>query len=70
MTCSCDEEGDESGVRELVGKIGLVKYLEYSCGSGQHYPDDPMIGVRFRDGEVRELWKDELAMIPSDGSVR
>jgi len=60
VTCSCDEQGDASGIRALVGKFGVVKYLEYSCGSGQYFPDDPMVGVRFRDGEVRELWKDEL----------
>jgi hypothetical protein len=65
---SCDEQGDASGVRELVGRFGVVKYLEYSCGSGQHYPDDPMVGVRFRDGGVRELWKDELSSVGVVGS--
>lgn len=47
-----------------VGKRGRVRYLEYSCGCGQRFPDDPMIGVEL-DGRVEEFWRDELAMVPS-----
>jgi hypothetical protein len=61
VTGCCDSEGEAVGIPELIGKFGVVKYLEYECGSGQHFPDDPMIGVRFRDGQIRELWKDEVA---------
>jgi hypothetical protein len=55
----CDDVGLECGYGEFVGQRGVVEYLEYSCGSGQHFPDDPMVGVRIGDLVV-ELWKDEL----------
>ncbi len=58
---------DIHDVSGFVGKIGVVQYLEYSCGCGQSYPDDPMIGVTFPDGRREEFWKEELAAI---GSLR
>lgn len=54
-------------VSHYVGRFGLVKYLEYECGSGQQYPDDPMIGVRFRDGSVEEFWREELCRAGTAG---
>lgn len=56
-------------VRRLVGLRGRVKYLEYSCGCGQSYPGDPMIGVDFGGGVVEELWREELAATPAGGLV-
>lgn len=44
----------------LVGQTGTVLYLEYSCGSGQSYPHDPMIGVRLDGGVEQEFWPEEL----------
>ena len=44
----------------LLGKWGFVHYFEYSCGCGQSYPQDPMIGVRFLDGTLYEFWREEL----------
>ena len=41
-------------------KSGLIVYLEYTCGCGQRFPEDPMIGVEFKDGTVEEFWKEEL----------
>jgi CarS bacterial SH3 domain len=38
---------DETGNPRFLRRIGIVKFLEYSCGCGQTYPDDPMIGVDF-----------------------
>ena len=67
VTGACDEVGRDCGIDELAGQCGIVKYLEYDCGSGQHFPDDPMVGVRFRDGGVRELWKDEVVLVPASG---
>ena len=50
----------------VVGLSGTVIHLEYSCGSGQTFPDDPMIGVRLDDGEKQEFWAEELsAEIPA-----
>ena len=43
-----------------IGQTGVVEYLEYSCGCGQTYPDDPMIGVRLDDHTIREFWHEEL----------
>jgi len=43
-----------------IGKVGRVDYLEYSCGSGQTFPGDPMIGVVFDGGGREEFWPEEL----------
>ena len=46
-------------VSALVGCVGRVVYLEYSCGCGQAYPHEPMIGVAFRTpGVCEELWEE------------
>lgn len=47
-------------VAEFIGEYGVVEYLEYECGSGQHFPDDPMIGVLFRDERREEFWSEEI----------
>jgi hypothetical protein len=53
---------DFSASKNLVGKIGTVKFFEYSCGCGQSYPCDPMIGVCIGN-KIREFWKEELSLI-------
>ena|SRR5258708_35879653 len=57
VTRGTDETFDPS----YKGRVGIVEYLEYGCGCGQSYPQDPMIGVRFR-GDVDEFWREELAL--------
>lgn len=52
---------DDAASPEHIGKTGRVTYLEYSCGCGQSYPDDPMIGVELAGGKVEEFWREELA---------
>lgn len=42
------------------GELGVVAYLEYECGCGQTFPNDPMIGVLFEDGKTEEYWIEEL----------
>jgi hypothetical protein len=65
VTCSTEpDDGGHTDVLEYVGRTGVVEYLEYSCGCGQTYPGDPMIGVRFSDGTMQELWKEELQAAP------
>jgi hypothetical protein len=49
-------------VGEFVGRTGVVEHLEYECGCGQHYPGDPMVGVRFADGDLQEFWREELSL--------
>jgi hypothetical protein len=39
---------------------GIIVYFEYSCGCGQNFPDDPMIGVEFGNDLIEEFWKEEL----------
>jgi hypothetical protein len=46
-----------------IGRAGVVAHLEYSCGCGQTFPEDPMIGVRFPEGELEEFWKEELSLL-------
>jgi hypothetical protein len=53
---------DETADDDLFGCQGSVVYFEYSCGCGQTFPDDPMIGVRFGD-RTTEFWKEELAEV-------
>ena len=55
---------DDTGEVSFLGKSGTVEYLEYSCGCGQSFPEDPMIGVRFPDGKLEEFWRDELKTRP------
>lgn len=43
-----------------LGLHGEVKHLEYECGCGQTYPEDPMIGVLLETGEEQEFWQGEL----------
>ncbi len=51
---------DETFNIKFSGQEGIVKYLDYDCGCGQTYPNDPMIGVEFTGGEKEEYWKEEL----------
>src|SRR5258707_15358938 len=52
---------DFAASKALVGKVGTVEYFEYSCGCGQTYPGDPMIGVRITK-VTHEFWKEELSL--------
>jgi hypothetical protein len=51
---------DDTANRSYLFKRGVVEYFNYSCGCGQTYPGDPMIGVRFASGEIEEFWREEL----------
>jgi hypothetical protein len=51
---------DETANSSYLRKRGVVEYFNYSCGCGQTYPGDPMIGVRFADGKIEEFWREEL----------
>lgn len=44
-----------------IGKAGRVDYLNYDCGCGQKWPEEPMIGVVLDDGTEEEFWPEELA---------
>lgn len=54
---------DGTGNKKLLGKIGRIVYFEYSCGCGQSYPVDPMIGILFDNGILEEFWKEELTKV-------
>ena len=53
---------DETADSDLIDHCGVVTFFEYSCGCGQSYPSDPMIGVRF-GRRVAEFWKEELTLV-------
>ena len=53
----------------LVGSVGRVVHLEYGCGCGQRYPDDPMIGVELAGGIVEEFWRHALATAGAAGGA-
>jgi len=53
---------DSTGEQKLLGKTGTVEFFEYSCGCGQSYPKNPMIGVRIAKA-THEFWKEELFLI-------
>lgn len=54
---------DETFDGRYLRKTGNVVHLEYSCGCGQSYPGDPMIGVRFAEGNVEEFWREEIVAV-------
>lgn len=54
---------DSTFDKKYSNKKGEVVFFEYDCGCGQTFPSDPMIGVKFRDGEIEEFWKEELTKI-------
>lgn len=62
----CDEVGLSSGLGPYVGRRGKVEHLEYDCGCGQHFPDDPMVGARMDDGELVEFWREELELVAEE----
>ncbi len=51
---------DDTFNRKYSSRIGIVTYFEYDGGCCQTFPDDPMIGIKFRDGKIAEFWKEEL----------
>ncbi|MBI3020864.1 MAG: hypothetical protein HYY90_02330 [Candidatus Omnitrophica bacterium] len=51
---------DDTVSAKFIGRKGTVVYFDFSCGCGQSYPSDPMIGVVFRGGIVEEFWREEL----------
>ena len=53
---------DETFDKQFLNKIGKVIFFEYECGCAQTFPSDPMIGVKFSDGEISEFWKEELEL--------
>ena len=62
VVMSVEDAGTPADVSDFIGRSGVVEYLEYSCGCGQRFPDDPMIGVRFPDGTGQEFWREELEL--------
>ena len=54
---------DDTVSEKFIGRKGMVIYLDYSCGCGQSYPNDPMIGVLFSRGVIEEFWREELRII-------
>ena len=53
---------DETGLPKYLDQTGQIVYFNYDCGCGQSYPNDPMIGIIFSDGEIEEYWKEEIVM--------
>ncbi len=45
-----------------MNHIGTIVHFDYSCGCGQTFPDDPMIGVKFVR-KIEEFWKEELKLL-------
>lgn len=67
---SIGEGEEDTDWGKLMGQTGTVSYLEYSCGCGQTYPQDPMIGVQFTDGSIHEFWHEELEPIVQESLAR
>ncbi len=53
---------DETFNIDYCNKTGVIIYFEYNCGCGQSFPNDPMIGVKFKNGTTEEFWKEELKL--------
>ena len=54
-------------VSAYIGQIGVVRYLEYSSGVGQRFPQDPMINVVLDDGQEESFWQEELEAVHAHG---
>ena len=61
VTVTRATDRDVYDVTRYVGCSGVVDYLEYECGCGQHFPEEPMVGVKFEDGTVEAFWPGELS---------
>ena len=55
--------GDVRMVERFLGMIGTVEELDYRNICGQRYPRDPMVCVRFADGDRDGFWSEELLPI-------
>lgn len=53
---------DDSAGDEFLGRVGIVLYFKYSCGCGQSFPADPMIGIQFGE-KTAEFWKEEITKL-------
>lgn len=51
---------DETFNSDFIGEFGVIMYFDYECGCGQSYPNDPMIGIQFSNGQMEEFWKEEI----------
>ena len=51
---------DDTVSTKFIGRKGKVTYFDFTCGCGQSYPNDPMIGVLFPDQTIEEFWREEL----------
>lgn len=61
MVCVLNNpNNDETFNMDFLGQEGIVKYFDYDCGCGQSFPNDPMIGIEFPNGEREEYWKEEV----------
>src|SRR5438067_2088529 len=60
---------DETAEAQCLGRSGYVIHFEYSCGCGQTYPNDPMIGVDFGD-LIEDFWKEELELLAPASVIR
>lgn len=65
VVASVETPSSGASVEEFIGRSGTVSFLEYSCGCGQSFPGDPMIGVAFEDGRQEEFWREELRRLPA-----
>lgn len=46
-----------------VGRIGIIEYLYYKPSEGSSFPDDPMIAVSFKEGDLAMFWNDDLEVV-------
>lgn len=53
---------DDTFDRSFVGREGVVVHLNYEGDTGQTFPDDPLIGVRFPDNQEEAFWREELLL--------
>ena len=53
---------DDTADPMFLGRTGRVVCFGYTCGCGQTFPHDPMIGVKFRQ-KVEDFWREELAIV-------
>lgn len=54
---NCIEDEDENAIMRLPAKVIA---FDYSSGTGQSYPEDPLIKIEFSNGKRATVWSDEI----------
>lgn len=50
-------------VSEHIGRLGLVRHLNYNGATGNDRENGPLIGLQFSNGQREEFWPEEIEVL-------